>query len=58
VRQGIHLFGDLSFEPFDTRARRGGGFKDADDVWEFLLQARAVNIKRMLVNFVADDNYW
>jgi len=57
VRQAIHLFGDLGFERFDARARGGGGLKDADDVRIFFTQACAVNIERMLVGFVADDQH-
>ena len=57
MRQGIHLFCDLGFERFDARARGGGGLKDADDVRIFLPQARAVNVERMLVGLVADDQH-
>ena len=57
MRQGIHLFCDLGFERFDARARGGGCLKDADDVRIFLLQARAVNVERMLVGLVADDQH-
>ena len=57
VRQGIHLFCDLGFERFDARAHGGGGLKDANDVRIFFLQARAVNIERMLVGLVADDQH-
>jgi hypothetical protein len=57
VRQAIHLFCDLGFERFDACARRGGGLNDADNIRIFLLQACAVNIERVLVGLVADDQH-
>jgi len=57
VRQSIHLFGDLGFERLDARACSGGCLKDANDVRIFLLQTRAVNVERMLVGLVADDQH-
>jgi len=57
VRQRIHLFCDLGFEHFDACARGGGCLKDADDVRIFFLQTRAVNVERVLIGLVADDQH-
>ncbi len=55
MRQVVDLLGDGDFEFFDACTCGGRGFEDTDDVGIFLLQACAVNVERVLVGFVAND---
>ena len=55
MRQDIYLPGDACFKFFDAGTSGGGGFEDAYNIGIFLLQAGAVNIERMLIGFITNN---